>query len=582
VITKIVTDPKGFFKNLGKGIGQGFKNFVKNIKKHLIKGLINWLTGSLGDTGLVLPQTWNLKGIFSLFLQIMGLSYNFLRSRLVKYVGEPVVAAAEGTFEMIKNIRKEGPIALWKWIKEKAAEIKQTIFDGIRNWVIVQVVKKAILKLVSMLNPAGAIVQAILTIYDVVMFFVDNWDRIVETVKTIFSTISDIAFGRVGIVAKKVESIMAMTIPMIISFLARFLGLSGLAKVIKNLIKKVRQPVVKVVDKAAKWIAKKIKKIAKKIKKFGKKAKKKVKKGAQKIIQWWKVRKSFKGKDGKSHKVYFSGKGKNAKLMIASKPTSFRAFIRNIDTKGSKDKERAKTKALDINKEINRILRKKDYPNKQKDLKKSFDELSVQLAILYEGENVHTGTYEDPIPIRWTKVGLLKAIIDLIPKDSVWTSRKYLPPDPIERAPYNQKTELEIPPTMADFNGQYTRERGGNVARFIKIGVNSDFIPKRKKRLKRGGTRKDSTKNRFRNTLLKSNYNVSMGGYDMDHVLDLGFGGQDEVPNLWPLESGMNRTFGTKVYDQVVSYKDTDGKIKLDKPKNLRGKWFIIDSIGSL
>lgn len=328
VITKIVTDPKGFFKNLGKGIGLGFKNFVKNIKKHLIKGLIDWLTGSLGDTGIVLPKTWNLRGIFSLFLQIMGLSYTFLRGRLVKYVGEPVVAAAEGTFEMIKNIRKEGPIALWKWIKEKAAEIKQTIFEGIRNWVITQVVKKAIIKLVSMLNPAGAIVQAILTIYDVVMFFIDNWDRIVETVKTIFSTISDIAYGKIGFVAKKVESIMAMTIPMIISFLARFLGLSGLAKVIQKLIKKVRQPVVKIVDKAAKWIAKKIKKIAGKVKKFGKKVKKKIKGGIEKLIQWWKVKKSFKAKDGSKHKVYSKKSGKGAKVYIASEETPVEVFLK--------------------------------------------------------------------------------------------------------------------------------------------------------------------------------------------------------------------------------------------------------------
>jgi hypothetical protein len=36
------------------------------------------------------------------------------------------------------------------------------------------------------------------------------------------------------------------------------------------------------------------------------------------------------------------------------------------------------------------------------------------------------------------------------------------------------------------------------------------------------------------------------------------------------------------VYNQVVPYKDMDGKIKLDKPKNLIGKWFIIVSIGTL
>ena len=92
----------------------------------------------------------------------------------------------------MKKLVTEGPIALWEMIKEKAAEIKQQVMEGIRNWVITQVVKQAVIKLVSFLNPAGAIVQAVLAIYNVIMFFVENIQRIIDFVKSVFDSIGDI------------------------------------------------------------------------------------------------------------------------------------------------------------------------------------------------------------------------------------------------------------------------------------------------------------------------------------------------------------------------------------------------------
>lgn len=64
---------------------------------------------------------------------------------------------------------------------------------------------------------------------------------------------------------------------------------------------------------------------------------------------------------------------------------------------------------------------------------------------------------------------------------------------------------------------------------------------------------------------------------DVDHVKDLGFGGDDVYENFWPLNSTINRT---PFYEQwltryKVEYKD--GKEhKVDSLKELKGKWFII------
>lgn len=264
VIQRIVKDPIAFFKNIASAVGGGIKRFVGNIKQHLIKGLLGWLTGAMGDAGLQLPEKFDLKGIFSLMLQIFGLTWTNIRTKLAKRVGENVVATAEKGVDIIKRVVTEGPIALWTIIQEKATEIKTQVMEGIRNWAITQIVKKASIKLLSMLNPAGAIVQAIIALYDVVMFFIENRDRIIDFVKSIFNSIGEIAMGQVGKASAFIEKALAMTIPIILSFLARFLGLSGIGKAIRNVMAKVQKPVDKVVDRIVDFLAKTAKKLFKK------------------------------------------------------------------------------------------------------------------------------------------------------------------------------------------------------------------------------------------------------------------------------------------------------------------------------
>ncbi|EAY24039.1 hypothetical protein [Microscilla marina] len=85
----------GFFQNVVEAVGKGFNGFVGNIGKHLKNGLFAWLTGAMGGIGLNLPQKWDLKGIFSVVLQIMGLDWTVIRARIAKEVGEENLARAE-------------------------------------------------------------------------------------------------------------------------------------------------------------------------------------------------------------------------------------------------------------------------------------------------------------------------------------------------------------------------------------------------------------------------------------------------------------------------------------------------------
>jgi hypothetical protein len=402
VIKKIVTDPIGFIGNIIKAVKDGIGLFVTNIKKHLISGLISWLTGAMADVPITLPTKWDLKGILHLILQILGLTWDRIRKKLVKRLGEKVIRIAETSVDILKRLITEGPMALWEMIKAKAAAIKQQVMEGIRNWAITQVVKQAIIKLLSFLNPAGAIIQAILAIYNTIMFFVENWDRIVQFVKTVFSSIADIAMGKLAAAAQAVERALAMTIPIILNFLARLIGLSGIGKAVTKIIKKIRKPIDNVVDKVIASVAKMAKKLLKKGKAAGKTIKEKGKKVIRGLVKWAQIKSPFTTNDGKKHRIFIEGMGKTAKIMVASQKEKMEAFfartkerVNGMADGGEKKKlgtalqlgqqhyrEALKeTQALAVL-ETKEVVDKKKVAVKEKDVRKEFREVGKHVKIL--------------------------------------------------------------------------------------------------------------------------------------------------------------------------------------------------------
>ncbi|MFC4873934.1 eCIS core domain-containing protein [Negadavirga shengliensis] len=368
VIKRIAKDPIEFFKNVGRAVGGGIKLFVSNIQQHLIKGLLGWLTGAMGDAGLVLPDKFDLKGILSVVLQVANLTWTGIRTKLVKRVGEKVVSTAEKGVDIFKRVIAEGPIALWNIVKEKAVALKAQVLEGIRNWAIIEIVKKATFKLVTMLNPAGAILQAIKALYDVVMFFIDSWDRIVEFVKSVFNSIGEIAMGQVGKAATFIEKAMAQTIPIILNFLARFLGLSGIGKAIRNIIAKIRKPIDRLLDKIVDFLAKQVKKLFKKGKAVAKEA-------IAKVIKFFGVKKKFTTESGESHAVYYSEKGGKAVLMVSSSPKTILEFLSfyqqeyKIKADSTKGKQMAKIKKY-IKSDIDPLITVLEQAKKAKNVDK--------------------------------------------------------------------------------------------------------------------------------------------------------------------------------------------------------------------
>ncbi|HEY0320033.1 MAG TPA: polymorphic toxin type 15 domain-containing protein [Pyrinomonadaceae bacterium] len=248
VIGDIIAHPIRFLSNLVTGVMQGLNNFKSRLDTHLIKGLMDWLFGAMAGAGLQLPDKFDLQGIISIVLQILGLTYANFRARAVAIVGEPVVAAIEKTAEVFKIIATEGISGLWRFIKDQLTNLKSMVLDAIFAYIKEKVIMAGITWIIGLLNPVSAFFKACKAIYDIVMFFITRGRQIMELVNAIIDSMSAIAKGAVGVAAGFVENALAKTIPVAIGFLASLLGLGDPSKPVREFIEKARAPVNKAID----------------------------------------------------------------------------------------------------------------------------------------------------------------------------------------------------------------------------------------------------------------------------------------------------------------------------------------------
>ena len=292
VIGLILQDPIGFLGNLIRGITAGLTQFVGNIATHLQQGLMGWLTGALGNAGIELPKTFDLKGIFGLVMQLLGLTYRTIRARVVKLVGEKVMGRLEQSVDVFKVLMSEGVGGLWRFVSDRLGDLEETVLGGIKTFIIEKVIKAGITWLIAFMNPAAAFIKACKAIYDIVMFIVERGSEIMSFVGSILDSIGAIATGSIGVVIDKVEQSLAKALPLAISFLASLLGLGGISDKVRTIIQKVKAPIDKAIDFVVMGAVR----------------------GAKKLFGW------AKGK-AKSVKDRFTGKGADAAPEPEPSPT---------------------------------------------------------------------------------------------------------------------------------------------------------------------------------------------------------------------------------------------------------------------
>lgn len=276
VVGDIIKRPVAFLSNLIEGVKGGILKFKDNILTHLRKGLMSWLFGALAEAGVELPDTFDLKGIVKLLASLFGLTWANIRNRLVKQIGEPAMAAIEKGVEIFQLIATGGVAALWQMLIEKLGDIKEMILEQVKDFVITRIITAGITWLIGLLNPAAAFIKACKLIYDIVMFFVNNAERIMKFVNTVIDSVADIVRGNISSVVNKIDDVLGQMVPILIGFLASAIGLGGIGQKIREIIAKLQKPVNKAIDFVIKHGLKLAGPILRGLKGIGKKVKAKV------------------------------------------------------------------------------------------------------------------------------------------------------------------------------------------------------------------------------------------------------------------------------------------------------------------
>ena len=307
-ISLIVEDPLGFARNLIRAIVGGFTQFGTNIIEHLKKGVLGWLFGSLG-ADLQMPEKLDFKGLMSLVLQILGLTYANFRRILVKQLGpkgEKMVAFVEKSVEFVSILLKEGFLGVWQKVLSMIDGFKQTLIGGMIEMVTTTVVKVGISWLAKLSNPVGAVVAVVLSIYKFIVTFIERASQIADVAQSIFSSIGAIARGQVQDAANFIEQTIGRTVPLILAFLAALLDLDGIPAKIKSVFKKLQDPVKTAMTRLVDFLIKKAKALF------------------SRLIASVNTKRKLPGKSFKvgdtEHSLFSQKKGRGLQFMIATEP----------------------------------------------------------------------------------------------------------------------------------------------------------------------------------------------------------------------------------------------------------------------
>jgi hypothetical protein len=244
----IVNDPGGFLGHVLDAVVGGIQRFADNFLTHLQAGIIGWLTGALGGAGITLPEHFDLMGVLSLVQQILGLTWDRLREKAVRLIGERAVSILEFVVSYLQTLIQGGWPALFERIQQDLSNLVDIVLDGIKNFLLERIVIAAITRLATLFNPVGAIVQLIMAAWNLYTFLRDKLSRIIQVVQTVVDAIGSIARGIIGPAVLRVEQVLADLLPLVIDLLARFLGLGGIAEKVREIIEKVRAAVDRAID----------------------------------------------------------------------------------------------------------------------------------------------------------------------------------------------------------------------------------------------------------------------------------------------------------------------------------------------
>lgn len=266
-IDQIAEDPVGFGNNLMEALKQGFQKFFDNIGNHLMDGLMSWLFQGLSKAGVKAPRDLSMKSILGFFLDIMGISWDKIKEKIAQKLGIGNIGLIEQAWSTISDLMERGLEGIVEFIKdlinpqEILNQIIQTAIDFVKETLIAQVA----MRIIGMLNPAGAIVQALEVIYKVLKWLFEQAAPLFDLIETIVNGIGDILAGSIGGMATAIEKSLGRLLPIVIDFFADLLGLGGLPEKVADAVKGIQSYVEGLIDQAIDFVIDKAKSLFKKL-----------------------------------------------------------------------------------------------------------------------------------------------------------------------------------------------------------------------------------------------------------------------------------------------------------------------------
>ncbi|MES2442383.1 MAG: DUF4157 domain-containing protein [Pseudomonadota bacterium] len=315
----ILADPGRFALNLIRAVMQGFGQFRDKLGDHMKRGLMNWLFGALGGAGLQIPARLDLRGLVSLGLQVVGLTWARWRERLARRLdpsGMRKIQLLEAGVDIIRTLATEGFAGLWRKLLEMIDNFRQTVLGGIKTFVTETVIRQGIQWLASLTNPIGGIVRIALAIYDMVKVFLERLDQIMQVAESLFNGMAAIARGQTNEAANRVEETMGRSVPVVISFVAGLLGLGGISGRIRAILERLRAPIDRALERLVGFLARKAKQFMSRI--LGRLNRRRQLAEAPFTI------------GTARHRLFAQRQGRGVAIKIASNPTALREGERQI------------------------------------------------------------------------------------------------------------------------------------------------------------------------------------------------------------------------------------------------------------
>ena len=350
-IGAILRHPFAFLINLVGAIGRGLGRFIERLWDHLRDSLADWIFGQLKTSRIVLPREFSLPGLFSVVVQVLRLTTDHvveaIRRRLGDRAAQAVrlaLAAGSTAVGWIRILAEKGPAGLWTELQAHLGNLWDLVIGRMRAFVLERIIAEGTRWLLTLLDVTG-IMPAIKTgiaIYHAIESFVENARRIFDLIHSGFTAIAEIAAGNLQRAADLIENACRNLLTVAIGFLANQVGLGRLADRIMEVIEQVRGVVLNALEKligatlsGVDWAVAK-----------GRAA-------ASALRTWWKARKTF-SVEGAEHAVYLDGGEAGAKLMVASTPSTFAAYISGL--KVDPQKAGAHATALQLAQRIDRAV----------------------------------------------------------------------------------------------------------------------------------------------------------------------------------------------------------------------------------